>query len=110
VPPLALRPAPVKRTVLLRTTANQLPGQAATTALASITNVPDALTAEGEVDTLVYGHALRARKLVGVRGVGLTHDGLYYVRSVTHRIENGAFTQRFRLSREGTMTTTPVLP
>ena len=45
------------------------------------------------------------------RGSGLDHDGLYYVRSVTHQLERGSYTQSFSLSREGTMPTIPaVLP
>jgi hypothetical protein len=32
------------------------------------------------------------------------------VKSVTHRISKGRYTQDFQLSREGTGTTTPVLP
>ena len=52
---------------------------------------------------------LRARRLVGVRGAGLSYDGLYYVRRVTHRLERGRYTQCFSLSREGTGPTLPVV-
>ena len=69
----------------------------------------DPATAEGEVDGVRYGNALRARKLVGVRGAGLTHDGFWYVKRVTHAIARGEYTQRFSLSREGTGTLTPVV-
>src|SRR3712207_8587317 len=48
----------------------------------------------GTVETARYGHALRARRLVGVRGAGRTYDGLYYVRRVTHSIERGSYRQR----------------
>ena len=63
---------------------------------------PTRSPADGELDTVRYGHVLRARRLVGVRGAGLTYDGLYYVRRVTHTIERGSYTQSFALSREGT--------
>jgi hypothetical protein len=48
---------------------------------------------------------------VGLRGAGLTFDGLYYVKSVTHTIRRGSYRQKFVLQREGTMSTVPfVLP
>lgn len=65
------------------------------------------LTATGELDTIRYGHVLEARKLVGLRGVGLRYDGLYYVQSVTHNLRPGAYTQSFVLTREGLGTTVP---
>lgn len=61
----------------------------------------DSLTASGEIDALRYGDILRARKLVGLRGTGQAHDGLYYVKSVTHKIKRGEYRQNFTLSREG---------
>ncbi len=112
IPPLAASPAQPYRTTLQRETANQSPSTAATTALASSMRAPDAATAQGEVDAARYGSALRARKLVGVRGVGLTYDGFWYVRRVTHAITLGQspqYTERFSLSREGTGTLTPVV-
>ena len=109
VPPLALSPDPPQRTVLQRETANQGPLQAATTALASVTNAPDSVTGQGEVDSAHYGSVLRARKLVGVRGVGFTYDGNYYVRRVTHTLERGKWEQRFTISREGTGALLPVV-
>jgi hypothetical protein len=49
--------------------------------------------------------------LVGVRGAGLMHDGLYYVSQVTHRITPDSYKQQFTLTREGFGTTVPeVLP
>lgn len=109
VPPLAAAPALPFRTRLMRNTAGQNPGQAATTALAVRSRAPDPLSASGQLDTVRYGSVLRARKLVGVRGAGLKHDGFYYVRQVTHEIEVGKYTQSFTLSREGTGTLTPVV-
>jgi hypothetical protein len=109
IPPLVSSPATAYRTALQRDTANQNPATAATRMLAAATNTPDAATADGEVDGVRYGNALRARKLVGVRGAGLTHDGFWYVRRVTHSIARGEYSQKFSLSREGTGTLTPVV-
>ena len=109
IPPLAASAAPARRTVKARTTANQNPAQAATTALAAAMNAPDAVTGEGELDAVRYGGVLRARRLVGVRGAGRTYDGFYYVRGVTHKIARGSYTQAFRISREGTGSLTPVV-
>ncbi|MFI5177521.1 MAG: phage late control D family protein [Vicinamibacterales bacterium] len=109
VPPLALTPTAALRTILLRDTSNQDAGQAATSALAAITNSPDAVTGEGEVDSVRYGHVLRARKLVGLRGAGISYDGAYYVSRVTHTIVRGDYKQSFSLSREGTGSILPVV-
>jgi len=110
IPPLSVMPVNAQRTTIQRETANQNLGQAATTAVAAVTNSPDAVTGTGEVDTARYGSVLRARQLVGVRGVGLTYDGFWYVRRVTHTITpRGQYSQRFQLSREGTLALTPVV-
>ena len=109
VPPLALQPTQPRRTTLLRDTADQNPAQAATTAIAAVTNSPDAVTGDGEVDSVRYGNVLRARKLVGIRGVGFSYDGNYYVRRVTHALSRGEYTQRFSVSREGTGSLLPVV-
>jgi hypothetical protein len=109
LPPLALKPAPAVRTVRLRNTANENPARAATTAVAAVTRAPEAVTGSGEVDAARYGKVLRARRLVGVRGVGRSYDGFYYVRRVTHSIRVGEYTQQFSLSREGTGAALPVV-
>jgi hypothetical protein len=109
MPPLAASSAPARRTTLMRSTANQNPGQAATTALAASSAARDPVSATGQLDTARYGSVLRARRLVGVRGAGLANDGTYYVRRVTHEIEAGRYTQDFTLSREGTGTLLPVV-
>ena len=48
--------------------------------------------------------------LVGLRGAGWRHSGLYYVQKVTHKIRKGAWTQDFTLKREGYGATVPVVP
>jgi hypothetical protein len=67
--------------------------------------------ADGTLDVVCYGQPLRPRQLVGVRGVGPAHGGLYYVRQVTHRVRPlvGEYLQQFTLVREGRGTTTPVV-
>lgn len=109
IPPLVPLPTPPRRTVLLRETANQNPAQAATSAVAAVTRTPESVTGEGEVDSIRYGNVLRARKLVGVRGVGFSYNGNYYVRKVTHSIAPGEYSQKFTLSREGTGALLPVV-
>jgi hypothetical protein len=115
IPPLAANPVEAKRTVILRDTANQNPAQSATSAVATVTGAPEAVTGDGELDTVRYGYVLRARKLVGVRGVGLSYSGNYYVRSVRHIIELGSpqksatYKQQFKISKEGTGALLPVV-
>ncbi len=69
----------------------------------------DAVTVTGELDGARYGNVLRARRLVGLRGVGYMHDGFYYVKNVTHKIKKGEYSQSFTLVREGLGSTTPVV-
>lgn len=71
----------------------------------------EAVTGEGSLNVLRYGRLLKARQLVGVRGVGLAFDGLHYVTSVTHKIKRGEYKQSFSLSRNGLLSTIPrVMP
>jgi hypothetical protein len=111
VPPLVPFPSPARRKTLARETAGAGPARAALEVLAAATHAPDAVTAEGELDAARYGRVLRPRRLVGVRGVGFTYNGLYYVRRVSHSIDVAAasYTQRFSLSREGTGALLPVV-
>jgi hypothetical protein len=48
--------------------------------------------------------------LVGVRGAGISYDGLYYVESVTHNLKRGEYKQNFTLSRDGLISQLPVVP
>lgn len=73
---------------------------------ASMENV---VSVSGELDALQYGDILRARGIVGVRGVGFSYDGYYYVQSVSHSISKGEYKQRFTLTREGTGSLTPLV-
>jgi hypothetical protein len=109
IPPLAALPAFAARTRLLRDTASKGPIGTALASVAQATAAPEAVQGQGELDAVRYGGVLRARGLVGVRGAGLDYDGFYYVRSVSHSIEVGTYTQRFTLSRDGTFPLTPVV-
>jgi hypothetical protein len=64
-------------------------------------SVDNVISASGELDTFVYGGLLLLRGIVGLRGVGTAYDGLYYVKSVTHKISKGEYKQSFTLTREG---------
>ncbi len=79
-------------------------------ALGVLARSSDAISASGSLDVLRYGHVLRSRMLVGVRGAGLAYDGLYYVNSVTHNIKRGEYKQSFQLSRDGLISNTPRVP
>ena len=109
LPSLVSSSATSYRKTRLRDTANRTVTQAALTMLAAQTNAPDAVRAQGDLETARYGAILRARKLVGVRGAGRSYDGMYYVKRVEHRIAVGSYTQHFSLSREGTGALLPVV-
>ena len=110
-PPLALRPAAPLRSSIARDSAKLEAGQGMLRAVSASTDASDAVAASGEIDAVRYGQVLRARRLVGVRGVGVSYDGNYYVKQVTHRIKRGEYKQSFSLSREGHGSLTPmVLP
>ena len=69
----------------------------------------EAVKCEGSLDVTRYGGILKARELVGVRGAGPAFDGLSYVKSVTHKIKRGEYKQDFTLSRNGLVSTVPVV-
>jgi hypothetical protein len=109
-PPLgAVPPIPMKIEIV-SDTAKYNPLQAALIGLAKASKTADVVTASGTLDVLRYGHVLKARKLVGVRGAGLAFDGLYYVKSVTHNIKQGEYKQSFELSRNGLISITSRVP
>jgi hypothetical protein len=108
-PPLARRPADSLRRTVPRDTANLDASHAAVEAAATATASADAVTGSGRLDAVRYGHVLRARQLVGVRGIGNSYDGAYYVKQVTHSIKPGEYKQSFTLSREGLGSLTPLV-
>lgn len=79
-------------------------------ALGALVRSSDSISVSGSLDVTRYGKVLRNRLIVGVRGAGLAYDGLYYVNSVTHNIKRGEYKQSFKLSRDGLISNTPVVP
>ena len=57
------------------------------------------VTARGSLNGLRYGHVLRSRKLVTVKGAGPNHNGNYYVRKVQHTLTARTYEMRFELAR-----------
>ena len=109
-PPLGAIPPIPKRVENLDMTANQSPVRAALIGLAKAAKSADAVSATGTLDVTRYGRILRSRQLVGVRGAGISFDGLYYCKSVTHTMKQGEFRTSFTLSRNGLVSTLPQVP
>jgi hypothetical protein len=108
-PKLAKIPAPALKSIVLDDTANENPQQILAEQLALVAQSAQAITVSGTLDVVRYGRVLEPRKLVGVRGGGVTYDGLYYVTSVTHNLQRGEYTQDFTLAREGLISLTPTV-
>ena len=110
-PPLGLIPAPLPlNLVRIDNSAKYTPIRAAMIGLTKAAQSSESVIATGSLDVMRYGEILKARRLVGLRGVGDAFDGLYYVRSVTSKIKRGEFKQEFTLSRNGLISTLPSLP
>jgi hypothetical protein len=108
-PPLGLRPTPPAKIEMHNRGAQLQPDEAARDILSFLMNNSTAISGNGSLDVMQYGQLLRARTLVGVRGAGISYDGLYFVDSVTHNIKKGEYKQNFSLSRDGLITNTPVV-
>ncbi len=111
-PPLAAMPAwifnqPNVKTKQFRPDGGASMTQAQAQAQAQAESSIDVITGTGELNAAHYGDILRARRLVGLRGAGYLHDGLYYVKSVVHKIKRGEYKQSFTLKREGLGSTVP---
>jgi hypothetical protein len=110
-PPLGLIPPMPKALKLMKDTAKLSPIAALSKGLAAAArSSADAVTGDGSLDVLRYGHVLKARQLVGVRGAGLSFDGLYYVKKVSSTLKAGEFKQNFSLARNGLVSTQPLVP
>ena len=109
-PPLSVRQAPRLKSEPLSGSAKDNPILAVARGLAKSTESADAVTGTGQLNVLRYGRVLSPRGLVGVRGAGTGYDGLYYVKSITHNLKAGEYTQSFSLSRNGLVSITPVVP
>lgn len=109
-PPLGLiPPIPTRLEPICDDLSKRPVPQAIMIGLARASQTAEAVTGEGTLNVLRYGRILKARQLVGVRGAGLAFDGLHYVTSVTHNLKRGEYTQNFKLSRNGLISTIPVV-
>jgi hypothetical protein len=109
LPPLASRPALMANQPFVRKSMLDYQGSSWIEAQAQAQSITDqstdnVVTAQGRLNVLRYGDILTAPGLVGLRGAGFSYDGLYYVKSVSHQIALGQYTQSFTLAREGTGT------
>jgi hypothetical protein len=110
-PPLGARPTPPAKIKFTNDKAGVGVQRALKTVLGRLLKgSANAITVSGSLDVLRYGHVLRSKALVGVRGAGIAYDGLYYVDSVTHNLKRGEFKQSFQLSRDGLISITPKVP
>ena len=109
-PPLGAIPAPITNVTILKDTAKLSPMAAISKGLAVAARSADAVTGSGSLDVIRYKRLLKARQLVGVRGVGTAFDGLYYVKSVTTTLKQGEIKQNFQLTRNGLVSITPKVP
>jgi hypothetical protein len=110
-PPLAAKPATSLRKQSLPKASGLNKVTVALMGLSKTAQSTDSVSGSGSLDVLRYGRILKARQLVSVRGVGLSYDGFYYVKSVTHNLKRGQYKQSFTLSRDGLIPISPrVLP
>lgn len=109
-PPLGIIPAPITNVTVLRDTAKLSPMQAISRGVAAASRSADAVEGHGTLNVIRYGRILKARQLVGVRGVGMAYDGLYFVKTVTSTLKQGEFKQSFTLTRNGLVSITPRVP
>lgn len=106
-PPLSARPMIPHKLRMLETERLKLPDVLG--ALLAGRSRTDPVTGQGALDVAVYGQPLKARSLVGVRGVGLAYDGLWYVKSVTHTLARGSWKQSFTIARDGLVSNVPAV-
>jgi hypothetical protein len=106
-PPLAALPTALANVKLMKETARLSPAEALNAGLAEASKSQDSAEATGTIDVLRYGRPLRARGLVGLRGVGIAHDGIWFVSEVTTQLSRGSFKQDFKLTRNGLL---PIVP
>lgn len=111
--PLAAMPLAVLRAADTRVRQTTESGSSAVATMAraqaEVDAAADAVTATGTLDGSRYSSVLRPRGLVGLRGAGWAHDGLWYVRSVEHTWSRGSWTQAFTIARDGYGSTVPAV-
>jgi hypothetical protein len=109
IPPLPTNWLPPDLSPLRNDLAKRPIPQAIMMGMAAAAKNAEAVSCEGSLDVTRYGNVLQARRLVGVRGAGPAFDGLYYVKSVTHKIKRGEYKQDFTLTRNGLVSTIPTV-
>jgi hypothetical protein len=109
-PPLGLIPSIPLNFERVDNSAKFSPIRGAMIGLTKAARSADTVSATGTLNVARYGRVLKARRLVGLRGVGDAFDGLYYVKSVTSKIRRGEFKQDFTLSRNGLVSTLRQVP
>ncbi len=110
-PPLGLiPPIPKKIETYTTGTAKYSSVRAVLVGMAKRAKTAEAVTATGTLQVARYGRLLKARRLVAVRGAGLAFDGLYFVKSVTHKMKRGEYSQDFTLVRNGLVSTIRQVP
>lgn len=105
-PPMGLRISAPSKVEFSDDLVKKNASETASAIIGFLLNNSNSITASGSFDTTRYGTVLRPRMMVGVRGAGLSYDGLYYVDSVTHNIKKGEYKQSFSLSRDGLISNT----
>ncbi len=75
--------------------------------LAEVSDSWDVVSGTGSLNVSRYGRLLKPRSLVGVRGVSLAFNGLYFVNAVTTTVQKGSIKQNFQLVRNGLISTLP---
>ena len=108
-PQLGLIDPPPQKFRVLPETAKYTPIRSMLLGMAEASKSADTVTGKGTLDVTRYGRVLKARQLVGVRGVGPAFDGLHYVSEVRHTIKRGEYKQSFNLSRKGLISAVPVV-
>lgn len=109
-PPLGLVPPIPKRFPIVADSAKEDFARALMWAWADQAASNRSVRAEGRIDALRYGEALKPRRLVGLRGVGAPFDGLYFTERVTSTLKRGQFSQSFSLVRNGLISTMERIP
>lgn len=105
LPPLGAVPPLPPKVTFLTDTAQLSPIQALVRGFGHAARHSKAVQGSGSLDVLRYGRLLRAGSPVGVRGAGLSFDGLHYVERVTSILSRQNFKQDFSLTRNGLLPT-----
>jgi phage protein D len=92
-------PADQPRVIILPANGLADGGELQTYVQAKVDQSTWAVSAEGELESAVYGSVLRAKQPVLVRGAGAVFSGTYYVWRVLHILTPQGYRQQFTLQR-----------